>query len=186
MQCYPSHSELWTLSERLPNGEDKIRYRSEEAMPGTKSLESEGKATVKVDAAKPRGLSLEGLPWGSELREGVYELTGRATDGEGSTVPSSGIKSLSLFVDGTEMGKAGGTCSGAKGECGQQMDHQRLRTRRRPPRDRVAFDKAGNEAREPFSISIRHSTPVALGPGSVDLESGDFSLGANDVSLGSA
>ena len=49
----------------------------------------------------------------------------------------------------------------------------------------VVTDRAGNEARREESISVRHSTPVAVGPGSVDLESGDFSLGATDLSMGS-
>ena len=48
----------------------------------------------------------------------------------------------------------------------------------------VVFDNAGNEQRHYEPISIRHSTPVALGPGSVDLESGDFTLGDKDVSMG--
>lgn len=188
VQCYPTHNEFWTLGERLPNGEDKVRYRSEEAMAETKSLESEGKATVKVDATPPRNVNLNGLPWGNELREGAYELTGEATDGEGTTVASSGIESIALFVDGVELGKAGGSCSVAKGECtasakwtlnGAELGagHHAIVL--------VARDKAGNETRTYEPISIRHSTPVALGPGSVDLESGDFSLGASDVSLGS-
>lgn len=49
----------------------------------------------------------------------------------------------------------------------------------------VVLDKAGNEARHAEPVSIRHSTPVALGPGAVDLQSGDFTLGAGDVSMGS-
>ena len=188
VQCYPTHNEFWTLSEKLSDGEDKVRYRAEDAMPGTKSLESEGKATLKVDATKPRNVALGGLPWGNELREGAYELTGEATDGEGSTIASSGIKSIALFVDGVELGKAGGSCTVAKGECtattkwtlnGAELGagHHAIVV--------VALDNAGNETRVYEPISIRHSTPVALGPGSVDLESGDFSLGASDVSLGS-
>ena len=188
VQCSSPEHEFWTLNERLPNGEDKIRYRAEDAMPGTKSLESEGTATVKVDYSKPYNLTLNGLPWGNELREGVYELTGEATDGEGSVVPSSGIKSIALFIDGHEVGKAGGSCSVAKGACtastkwtinGSELGagHHAIVL--------VALDNAGNEARESDEITIRHSTPVAIGPGSVDLESGDFSLGASDVSLGS-
>jgi streptogramin lyase len=188
VQCTSPEHEFWTLNERLPNGEDKVRYRAEDAMPGTKSLESEGTATVKVDDSKPYDLVLNGLPWGNELREGVYELTGEATDGEGSTVPSSGIKSLALSIDGKEVGKAGGTCSVPKGACtasakwtinGAELGagHHAIVLE--------ALDNAHNEAREPYEVSIRHSTPVAIGPGSVDLESGDFSLGAGDVSLGS-
>ena len=48
----------------------------------------------------------------------------------------------------------------------------------------VAKDRAGNEGREEEEVSVRHSTPVPLGPGDVDLESGDFTLGPTDVALG--
>jgi streptogramin lyase len=188
VQCYAEHTEYWTLDPKLPDGEDKIRYRAEEAISGTVSLTSEGEKTIKVDAGKPHRLNLEGLPWGNELSEKPYELTGEATDGEGSTVASSGIKSIALYIDGSQFGTAGGSCSVAKGECtatdkwtvnGSELGagHHAIQL--------VVFDNAGNEARIAESLSIRHSTPVALGPGSVDLQSGDFALSAADVSLGS-
>ena len=187
VQCYPSHSEFWTLPAGLPNGEDKIRYRAEEAMPGTASLESEGQATVKVDAAAPHGLTLRGLPYGDELSERPYALTAEATDGE-SFVASSGIRSLALYVDGAQFGTSGGACSVAKGECtgtrtwtinGAELGagHHAIVL--------IAFDNAGNEKRLELTITIKHSTPVPIGPGSVDLQSGDFTLSATDVSLGS-
>ena len=48
MQCYDPAipSEYWTLNEALPNGEDKIRYRAEEAVGAETRGESE--ATIKV------------------------------------------------------------------------------------------------------------------------------------------
>ncbi len=200
VQCYPEHKEYWTLPEKLPNGEDKIRYRAEEALSGTESLESEGTAMVKVDTSPPHRVAIVGLPYGNELSERPYELTVYATDGEGTTVPSSGVKSIALYIDGTLVGINGGTsgkegtegkCAAAKGECaasakwtinGAELGagHHSIQI--------VAFDNAGNEGRLPgggTEISIRHSTPVALGPGSVDLESGDFTLSATDVSMGS-
>jgi YD repeat-containing protein len=188
VQCYASHGEYWTLDPKLPDGEQKIRYGAEEAIAGTKSLESEGQATVKVDATKPHGLYIAGLPYGNELSEKPYELTGLATDGEGTIVPSSGVKSLTLYVDGTQFGATGGSCGVAQGQCeasykwtinGAELGagHHAIVL--------VAFDNAGNEARKEWSLSIRHSTPVALGPGSVDLQSGDYAMSATDVSRGS-
>ncbi len=215
VQCYEKHGEYLTVPERLPNGEDKIRYRAEEAMPGTESLESEkegetivNEATVKVDTSKPHSIVLLGLPYGNELSETKYALTAEATDGEGA-IASSGVKSIGLYVDGSlikdteaiEIEKGGGgkgagakegeCLSVPKGECtasarytinGAELGagHHSIQL--------VVFDNAGNEGRLPgegTEISVRHSTPVALGPGSVDLESGDFSLGAADVSMGS-
>ncbi len=188
VQCKQEEKEYWTLNPKLPNGEDKIRYRAQDAMPGTESLESEGKATVKVDTEPPHHVVLKGLPFGAELSERPYEVTGEATDGEGTTIASSGVKSIALFVDNHEVGKASGSCSVAKGECtasakwtinGSELGagHHTIVV--------VAFDNAGNEKREEGTITVRHSTPVALGPGSVDLQSGDFSIGTTDVSMGS-
>jgi streptogramin lyase len=190
VQCYVEHAEDWTLSSKLPDGEDKLRYKAEEAMSGTQSLSSEGLATVKVDATPPHRLAIEGLPYGNELSERPYTLKAHATDGEGSTIPSSGVKSLALFVSGREIketGKQAG-CTTTKGECtataewslnGAELGagHHAIVI--------VAKDNAGNEARLEETISIKHSTPIALGPGSLDLQSGDFALSANDVSLGS-
>jgi streptogramin lyase len=188
VQCYETHSEFQTLPTGLPDGEQKLRYKAEEAISGTQSLSTEGQATVKVDATAPHALRINGLPDGNELSERPYELTGEATDGEGSTLPSSGIKSLALFVDGHEFGTAGGSCTVAKGACtatrkwtvnGAELGSGQHDIKL------VVLDNASNEARLFEPVSIRHSTPVALGPGSIDLESGDFALGASDVSLGS-
>ncbi|HST32804.1 MAG TPA: hypothetical protein VLJ80_04700 [Solirubrobacteraceae bacterium] len=188
VQCYESHSEFWTLPTGLPDGEQKLRYKAEEAISGTQSLETEGKATVKVDTAKPHNAQIEGLPSGNELSERPYELTGEATDGEGTVLPSSGIKSLALFVDGHEFGTAGGSCSVAKGQCTAStkwtVNGAELGSGQHDI-ELVVLDKAGNETRLDEPISIHHSTPIALGPGAVDLQSGDFTLASADVSFGS-
>jgi streptogramin lyase len=187
VQCYEAHSEYLTLPPGLPDGEDTLRYRAEEAIAGTQSLESEGKVAVKVDTKAPRALQIAGLPFGNELSERAYQLTASATDGEGTTIASSGVKSIALYVDGHAFGAPAGSCSVAKGECtatakwsvnGAELGsgHHDIKL--------VAIDNAGNEATFYQPVTIRHSTPVKLGPGSLDLESGNFSLGASDVSLG--
>jgi YD repeat-containing protein len=194
-QCEPKDEEFWVLSPRLPNGEDKIRYRAEDGMAGTESTESEGIATVKVDTSKPRKLTVGDLPYGNELSEREYHLTVEATDGEGSTVASSGIESISFYVDehligtkGAVEGEEEGKCSQLKGECtasvkwalnGAELGAGKHQI------EVIAHDRAGNEERFYDPISIRHSTPVSMGPGSVDLESGDYALGTTDVSMGS-
>jgi streptogramin lyase len=192
VQCYAEHPEYWTVDPKLPDGEDKIRYRAEEAMAGTVSPEAEAGSTktVKVDTAAPHDIFLSGLPYGNELSEKPYKLTAAAIDGTGSTVASSGVKKLALFVSGhevTELGTQTG-CSVAKGQClataewslnGAELGagHHAIVI--------VATDNAGNESRLEETISIRHSTPVPLGPGSVDLQSGDYALGTTDVNMGS-
>jgi streptogramin lyase len=188
VQCYETHAEHLTLPEGLVDGQDKIRYRAEEAIAGTQSLESEGTATLKVDSSAPHRVQIHGLPYGNELSERPYELTAEATDGEGTTTPSSGVKEIALYLDGVEFGEAGGSCSTPKGECTASTKWTVNGAELGAGRHDIAIvakDQAGNEARLYRPITIRHSTPVALGPGSVDLESGDFSLGAADVSFGS-
>jgi streptogramin lyase len=197
VQCFdPEHIEYWTLNERLPNGEDKIRYRAEEALEdsthGTESPETEGVASVKVDNSRPSHILLQGLPYGNELSERVYKLTAKATDGQGTTVPSSGVKSIELFIDGhtRTAEKEGGTgeCTTPHGECTASQKYEINGAELGAGHHAIVIvvkDNAGSEARSEQEISIRHSTPVAIGPGSVDLESGDFTLGASDASMGS-
>ncbi len=195
IQCYdPEHTEYWTLNTRLPNGEDKLRYRAEEAIGTatheTESREAEGIATVKVDHSKPHGLVLGGLPYGDELSEKTYELTAYASDGEGTTVASSGIKSIELYVDGKSIKAASegeGKCTVAQGECEASAKYKIQGSELGAGHHAiviVAIDNAGNENRREETISIRHSTPIHLGPGSLDLESGDFTLSGSDVSMG--
>ena len=81
VQCNPTHAELWTLTKRLPNGEDNIRYRAEDAMGAakheTESLEAEGTATIKVDYSKPHSIFLGGLPYGNELERKAVQVEDR-------------------------------------------------------------------------------------------------------------
>jgi YD repeat-containing protein len=188
VQCYESHSEYWTLPALLPDGEQKLRYRAQEAISGTQSLEGEGQATVKIDTKGPHDIQLNGLPYANELSEKPYELTAEATDGEGSTIASSGIKSIALFIDGAEFGTSGGSCTVAKGACTATrkwtVNGAELGSGKHDIELHV-LDNAGNEKRTFEQVSIFHSTPVSIGPGSVDLQSGDFALSAMDVSMGS-
>ncbi len=192
VQCYATHSEYWTVDPKLPDGEDKIRYRAEEAIAGTVSPEGETASTktVKVDTAKPHNIFLSGLPFGNELSEKAYKLSATAVDGTGTTVASSGIKRIALFVSGTEVAEVGTQtgCSVSKGECTAKAEWSINGTELGAGHHAiviVATDNAGNEARAEETISIRHSTPVSMGPGSVDLQSGDFALGASDIAMGS-
>ncbi len=194
VQCAPEHTEVSTLPSKLPDGEDKIRYKAHDAMPGTESLAGEGTGTVKVDTSKPHRIFLGGLPYGNELSEKAYKVTAYATDGEGSTLPSSGVASIAVFVENgkgekKEITKTGGTgeCSAAKGECTASAEYTINGAELGAGHHGIVIttkDRAGNEGREEEELSVRHSTPVTLGPGSVDLESGDYTLSANDVTMG--
>ena len=198
VQCESKQQEYWTLNPHLPNGEDKIRYRAEEAFGDatheTESLATEGAGTVKIDTSKPHSIFIGGLPYGNELSEKSYKITAYATDGEGSTIPSSGIASLAVFIENSkgekkEITKTGGTgeCPVSKGECTASAEYTINGAELGAGHHGiviVAKDRAGNEGREEEQVSIRHSTPIPMGPGDLDLESGDFTLGPTDVSLG--
>jgi streptogramin lyase len=193
VQCYsPEHKEYWTLDPKLPDGLDKIRYRAEEAIAGTVSLEGETESikTVKVDTKAPHGITLIGLPWGNELTEKPYKLEAVATDGAGTTVAASGVKSLALFVAGhevAELGKQVG-CTVTVGECSAKAEWSLNGAELGAGHHAIVIvvtDNAGNESRLEETISIRHSMPVPMGPGSVDLQSGDFTLSSTDASFGS-
>ncbi len=195
VQCNPKHNELWTLNTKLPNGADKIRYRAEDAMGAatheTESLTTEGTATIKVDYSKPHDIFLSGLPYGNELTQKSYELAAYAGDGEGLTVPSSGVASIEVYVDGKSikaLNSGEGKCTLPRGECTASAKYKIEGSELGAGHHAIVIvvkDNAGNEEREEETISIRHSTPVPMAPGSLDLQSGDFTLDPSDVSLGS-
>ena len=191
-----------TLAKRLPNGEDHIRYRAEDMARESVSSDPAGEATLKVAKSPPHSLELNGLPFGGELTETNYTLEAKASDGEGPNIAAPGVKRVSLYIgkgaqkteipikknETTGQPESSGPCSVAKGECTAwakfQINGADLGA---GPAAIVlqAEDNAGNvKTSQEFQLTVHHSTPVALGPGSLDLQSGDFSLGATDVAMG--
>jgi RHS repeat-associated protein len=165
----------------LPDGEDTVEVKVSDAV----GLSAKAAVKIKVDQTPPHNITLAGLPPNDEIGNGEYHLKASATDGSGST-PSSGVASLVLKVDGKQVGSPAGTCSPgpctATGEwlvSGSEFavgQHEVTVT---------ATDNAGNVAVETFTMYVeRPTTPVAMGPGSVNLQSGEFSLGSKDVSIG--
>lgn len=191
VQCAPAQHEVVTyqaLAGYLFNGEDKIRAQGHDAMEHTSSAEhGEGEATLKIDTEPPHNLTVTGLPTKGEtfeLGELPATVKAEATDGE-KEIPSSGIKSLALYIDGKEIGKPNGPCypgpctatgewsiNGA--ELGAGVHTLTV----------LATDNANNYTiSKAFSLDVYHASPVALGPGSINPESGDFALEATDVAL---
>jgi YD repeat-containing protein len=165
---------------RLPDGETRVRDYAEDAT----SLYGESTQTVRVDATPPHAFKLTGLPEGGQLGEGVYKVRAEATDGEGST-PSSGVASLKLGIDGAEAGEPRGLCP--RGPCTASAEwtiNAGLLGAGSHTLTVVATDNAGNIADESFPVFVHRVTPTAVGPGSLDPESGNFSLGSSDVSMG--
>jgi RHS repeat-associated protein len=180
-QCSPSDPlPPEAYIEGLPEGEDTIEVTAKDGV----GLTDTADATVKIDDAPPHSITVSGLGNGNQISEREYNLKAEATDGSGS-IPSSGVKSIAVAVDGREIGKPQGSCP--KGSCtasgewainGDEFGagEHKLKV--------TATDNAGNVATEEFTFKVHHATSVAVGPGSVDPESGELSLNATDVSVG--
>jgi tripartite motif-containing protein 71 len=164
----------------MPSGEYSIQGRAEDPL----ALAGETHATVRVDALGPEAIKITNLPTGGQIGEGVYKIKAEATDGK-TGEPSSGVASLKLGIDGAEAAEPLGSC--AKGPCtataewtingGQLSAGPHTLTA-------LATDNAGNIEHQNFTIFVHHASPMAVGPGSLNPQSGNYSLGATDVSLG--
>ncbi|HEV3047041.1 MAG TPA: RHS repeat-associated core domain-containing protein [Solirubrobacteraceae bacterium] len=164
-----------------PNGEDTIENTATDSV----GLTATAKVKVKVDNSAPYDVTLSGLPAKKELGNGATTLKASAKDG--TSIESSGIESLVLTVDGQPVGKPSGSCSpgpctangewtvsGGEFPAGQHKFAV------------VATSYAGDVAKsEEYTEDTGHpALPVALGPGSVSPETGEFYLNATDVAIG--
>jgi Domain of unknown function (DUF6531) len=168
-----------TDEKTLKEGNNTVELTAIDSMGSTDVITTH----IKIDGIPPHSLAVSGLP--SVVGEQEYPLSFSATDGtSGSGVESSGVASIKLAVDGREIGNIGGACS--PGPCtgtapwtlnGSEygVGEHKLKI--------TATDKAGNVATEEFTFHVHHAAPVALGPGAVNPQSGEFSMGATDVSV---
>jgi YD repeat-containing protein len=194
VQCASSESfpvdynSLVSDGKRPPEGEDKMRADASSPMPYSSSSEhGEGEVTVKVDATKPHNIKLTtAMP----EKEGVYEdselpahVKIEAEDGEGST-PSSGIKSIALEIDDHALIGSGGSCT--PGPCYASYEWQINGAELGAGTHEltaVVTDNADNIETKSWQVLVHHAAPVAIGPGSVNPESGDFAIEANEATL---
>lgn len=139
--------------------------------------------TLKVDNTAPYNLKMTGLAEeGAEISATPHQISVEVTDGTKPT-PSSGIKSITAEVDGEEIGEPQGYCS--PGECtgsGKWTIHGETLGAGVHDLTVTATDNAGNETIKEYTFAVRNSTPLPLGPGTVDPASGQFELNATDVS----
>jgi YD repeat-containing protein len=189
VECEKSESEVLTYKSGslalLPNGEDHVRAAADDDEPDSWSREhGEGEIVLKVDSTPPHGLTLTGLPENGELNEKAYKLSAQATDGSGKT-PSSGIKSIALTFDGQEVtGGISGSCK--PGPCtanGEWTINGESLGAGKGTLTVIATDNAGNVEKKPYAVTVRHTTSLPVGPGSVNPISGQLSLSASDVDL---
>lgn len=180
IQCDSSY-KVWDQSlTGLPEGEDTVKGWGKDPVDLTASSER----VVKIDNLSPHNIALSGLGPGGQIGAGEYELKAEATDGSGST-PSSGVSSISVWIDGREVGSPSGSCS--PGPCTAHSGTWQIFGRNyaagRHTVSVVATDNAGNTATEKFTMIVRPAAPIAFGPGAVNSGTGEMSLTATDVSM---
>jgi RHS repeat-associated protein len=184
VQCDPG----WSLSRavgNLPDGERKIK-----AYVSNAAISSEATKYVKIDNTGPTA-ALSGL--GSSYIAGVGEndVTFEVTDGTQTTASSGvGAGQISVSLDGEEiLAPGGGGCS--PGPCTVKREYSFL------GRDIgvgehtlsvTAVDKIGNKATTEFRFVVVGNVgpAVDMGPGKLDIRSGDFFLTESDISEAAA
>lgn len=201
IECKPTEHQVYTYSNLqrfqngLPSGEDKIAPFAKSAIQN--STHEGPNPTIKVDTEPPHGITLTGLPSvvEKEEREGkkieytVYQLGEvqghlQVSAADGEHVTSSGVRSIAIAVDGREVGRAGGSCSPGPCTASHEWALEGAELGAGPHTLAVvATDNAGNVEKVEYELFVGHAKPVGVGPGSVNPESGDFALGATDVSL---
>ncbi len=168
----------------LPDGKDTVTFSGQNDT-DTKAQAAKISATVYVDNTPPHNIVLSGLPTSKEIGAGEYKLTAEASDGSGTTA-SSGIKSMTLLIDGREVGVVPASCS--PGPCTAHSAAWTIFGHNYATGEHIltveATDNAGNASSETFTMTVHPASPVALGPAVVNPLSGELSLTANDVSIG--
>jgi RHS repeat-associated protein len=165
----------------LPEGEDQVEGTVEDAV----GLKASATATVKVDRSPPYGVALVGMPPNNELGFGHDRVEVTASDGSGTT-PAAGVRSIKLYIDGQRIGGTSGSCSAPAGPCTATAEFEVNGEEFWAGGnyvDMVAEDAAGNVTEEHASIIFVGSEARPVGPGSVNLASGAFTLEATDVSM---
>ena len=146
----------------LPNGEDTVEAKVWDA--AGLSATAVAPVKVKVDTTPPYALALLGLPASGVIDEEQYHLKGEATDGKAPT-PSSGIKSIDLFLDEREIAGKSGSCP--LGQCtadGEWTLNVEGFGAGKHTLTLQAADNAGNVETKTYSIIVRHaSAPWVLG-----------------------
>ncbi len=196
VQCREDYHTLLTYSPGMAEGEQSIEWVAADLAgripncPSCLGMSTLVYHQAKVDAKPPGKLEVTGWPASREISAAPHALTVSATDEstyEGNH--SSGVKSVSVSIDGgAETSVPGASC--APGTCTASgkytLDAEGL-TEGVHRLVVTAIDNADNVApAKEFTFDVRHASPVSVGPGTVDPTSGQFKLGATDVSLAGA
>jgi RHS repeat-associated protein len=180
VQCDEQRT-IYTYVGNLPDGIDTVQASVENATGATATA----LATVHVDKSAPT-VALSGslaTARGGQIGAGTYNLTATIQDGT-STTPSSGVASASISIDGQQVwsnstGCAPGPCSitgmaSMTGANYAQGNHEI---------DITSTDRIGNTSTRAMFVKVYTPASTSVGPGKVDLSSGELSLGEQDVDI---
>jgi tripartite motif-containing protein 71 len=186
VQCPPEINQPYGYNSKYADGEVSFEAFVEDQAGLSAQIYPQ---KIKVDNTAPHNIEVSGFINGDELSAGETLLKIKASDGSGST-PSSGIKSITVSADGTQIAQAAGqapagcstglpcTASGEWPLAGRNYatgQHSLIVT---------ATDNARNVTKEEFTFVVHQASPVSVGPGSLNPESGEYTLGVTDVSMG--
>jgi RHS repeat-associated protein len=127
---------------------------------------------------------------GGRIGSGDYTLTFGAEDGS-SAAPQSGVRSLSVEVDGNKVDEVTTSCPDPVGQPAEgcyalhgswTMEGQKYGVGTHTVTV-VAQDWAGNEATKLMTVAVSEGSYESVGPGSVNLKTGDYKLQATDVAV---
>ncbi len=187
IRCAPEERQALTygnLPEGLPNGEDSIKLEAEDAS----GLTAIWSSTVLVDNALPHNLTVSAADMSGKtitITEGSAgdQLTAEASDGE-KGVRSAGLKHIGIEVDGKQIGQYQGACQPGPctGTAKWTLNGRELGAGIHTLVVR-AMNNVDREVSEKYTLIVRAASPIAMGPGSINPQSGNFALESTDVNL---
>lgn len=119
---------------------------------------------------------------GQRIDDDDYALHVDATDA-GTTYPKAGVAKVQVRVDGTPVATVTGSCMQ---DCGRSLDwtfHSGQYGAGDHQVQAVATDQAGNVGYRTWTVKVAHSASQQIGPGAVNLATGNFSLDTSDIDL---
>ncbi|HUA73886.1 MAG TPA: RHS repeat-associated core domain-containing protein [Solirubrobacteraceae bacterium] len=185
-ECYESACggkawEIWPEQiEALPNGEDTIQTSATDAA----GLTTVSTGTLKIDHGRPFNDTIAGVPH-NEIGYGIYKLKASAQEGTAG-IPSSGIASLKLEVDGKEVGTPQGSCSVPIGVCTASGEWTIVGSEYAAGKHTVSLVATSGAGVTSFTntpLAIHAAEALPLGPGTVNSASGAFVLKSTDVDV---
>ncbi len=187
VQCGPERArelDYENLAGHLANGENKLRLVAKDPS-GVEQISSE--PVLNVDSTPPQITLVAGADTEGETINVTEGQAGnwihvQALDEKGGVL-GSGIGSLAIEVDNKQVGGDQGSCSEPCIGNGRWTLNGAQLGAGVHSLTVVATDNAGNIEHKTYKLIVHAAAPVAMGPGSVNPQSGDFALESTDVDL---